>query len=813
MAQQLVGWWLFDANRIEIVHASTGQALRYLGGPQSTAGLSHSGNRIWMRFEYRDQDISFPLLIEWRNVPSDTFGRPLVWRVDYIRSAVLWRDENARQAFPPYGVWRRVDDCLTDALACWPSHPQTGAKPGRIALNGGWLNGSWTDAFYRAIWGSTHLHTTPIAFQKPFIGTLNAESPKAWRMSPPGDAQVALRGLDGADLLAEARAAIAARPCLSADDGSRLLVALPKATNVRWSLKGLTRLLYVDEVVIADVIHVGIWDARPRELPNWSVVLNNDTPVGLIDRSTGVRIDKVESTRMLPGALVVTTQHVPYWLERRLLHACVDAWLSQSDPSWSLAEGMGQPEALFKPAAMASVFWELAGSEQPSRLEALASLDAELGGKPNPLAFMFDEEHDGIVRGSSPLLVVGCWQFEPTTNKLVNTLSGQCLRFRERLNIADTQNQPAARGGRIWLFRYEDGATEYPLVVISNVLGGASGSLRFGWTVDHERSKTLWQLSEGRQDPPPFGLWQRVDACAGDALMCWPEFEETGPRPEHVTSAGGWFNGEWSPAIRLRRAGRPAKVSEADPPLQPFLSEVSAPAHSWRFVHAQKAVANASLAHLQHLERNHLYLPAEAELTGFELNVPHLRRDDDQAVMFPAGLASSVFRGEDYMPNPTFLYADEDLFFSLRGDEFGGWGSLSSSWSFKLASLFRIGLRHLDRFDESRPDDIPTTYFVTTAAARQTPSPELTQRVTVALIEGWLAWTGASMRLLDDAIHLEKLRKSARLPQQMPSLDQSGIDLGRKSQVRVEGLYVGGQFNASASTTAWLEIKSVAGTA
>ncbi len=79
------------------------------------------------------------------------------------------------------------------------------------------------------------------------------------------------------------------------------------------------------------------------------------------------------------------------------------------------------------------------------------------------------------------------------------------------------------------------------------------------------------------------------------------------------------------------------------------------------------------------------------------------------------------------------------------------------------------------------------------------PSPAIIQRVTAAFIDGWLAWAGSSKRLLDDPEHLRELGT------QVPPFERSGIDLGRKSQVRVEGAYVGGRFNTSAATTAWLE--------
>ena len=139
----------------------------------------------------------------------------------------------------------------------------------------------------------------------------------------------------------------------------------------------------------------------------------------------------------------------------------------------------------------------------------------------------------------------------------------------------------------------------------------------------------------------------------------------------------------------------------------------------------------------------------------------------------------------------------------------GGWGP---HWKFELGKPFRIGLRHLDRFDASQPDGVPAAYFwrmktpgdrirFRPEASGAIPSPSVTQRITAALIDGWLAWTGTPKRLLDDPKHLHELGKRA----QVPPLERSGIDLGRKSRVRVEGAYVGGLFNTRAATTASLE--------
>jgi len=79
------------------------------------------------------------------------------------------------------------------------------------------------------------------------------------------------------------------------------------------------------------------------------------------------------------------------------------------------------------------------------------------------------------------------------------------------------------------------------------------------------------------------------------------------------------------------------------------------------------------------------------------------------------------------------------------------------------------------------------------------PSPAVTQQVTAALIDGWLAWTGTPKQLLDNPQHLRELGERA------PPLERSGIGLGRKAEIRVEGAYVGGRFNTRAPTIAWLD--------
>jgi hypothetical protein len=231
---------------------------------------------------------------------------------------------------------------------------------------------------------------------------------------------------------------------------------------------------------------------------------------------------------------------------------------------------------------------------------------------------------------------------------------------------------------------------------------------------------------------------------------------------------------------------------------------LNAPARSWHFVDAPRARCNASLAHVHKVGSGWLYLPASEKLTGFEADIPHLRRDDGKAVMFPAGLASTLHRGEDYDPNAFFLYADEEVFFCFKGSSSAAHHSFGGSWDFEQTRPSRIGLRDKERFDATVADGIPADLFVRGklySVDQLIPSPAMAQKLGGALMDAWMAWGGAPHRLLDDPEQLKRLAATASVP----PLELSGIDLGRKEQVSVEGCYVGGRYNATARSNLWLE--------
>jgi hypothetical protein len=453
--------------------------------------------------------------------------------------------------------------------------------------------------------------------------------------------------------------------------------------------------------------------------------------------------------------------------------------------------------------------WELGGSVMPSRLEAAKSLEP-VNGQSNQLAYMFDQD-DGIIRSATAFETEGYWRFDPLTQSLCNSASSQRVTFQGTVaHDGKTASMPGV--SKIWRFQYEDDDVRYPIVVLSKITS-SDGAIRCDWLIDHDQSLLLWQQLRSNGEVPAFGLWRRVNECVVDALLSWPEIDGTGPKPVNVVSMAGWFNGNWSSQIRRRsQRGYDHGFAKDAAPLPSFLGEVTAQSYRWTFVDSPRAMRGAKLANVQEVGPAQLYLPPNERLTGFEADVPYLIRSDGQAVMFPAGLKSSLHRGEDYMPGAYFCYADAEIFFFMNGGEFRGWQNLPSSWTFSLAHPFQIGLRRLEWFDTSRPGGISADLFVGQqsrfGSVQIIPSPSVWQRVTTALIDGWLVWAASPNRLLDDPSQLEKLRgRDAYLPEH----EKSGIDLGRKAQVRVEGGYLAGRFNTMHSTTAWIAEQPTAG--
>ncbi len=140
----IFGCWTLDPEQPALVNTSTGEQLSFresglIDRPHEALG--------WIRFDYRHSDLRYAVFVKCVMSSNES----LTWTIDHVRSASVWREEtNAADAFPPYGAWRRVDDCVTDALVSWwHSRAAEGPRFKHVTAQGGWLNGQWKPDFAR----------------------------------------------------------------------------------------------------------------------------------------------------------------------------------------------------------------------------------------------------------------------------------------------------------------------------------------------------------------------------------------------------------------------------------------------------------------------------------------------------------------------------------------------------------------------------------------------------------------------------------------------------------------------------------------
>ena len=208
---------------------------------------------------------------------------------------------------------------------------------------------------------------------------------------------------------------------------------------------------------------------------------------------------------------------------------------------------------------------------------------------------------------------------------------------------------------------------------------------------------------------------------------------------------------------------------------------------------AQKVVSCAALAGVRTLRSGRHFLPADAALTGFENAIPHLRRSDGKAVMFPYQIRSSLDKDGYYVARTQFFYADEDVFFRLDGHPSIPRKGSPGTWEFELDELTDLGVRQEPEGGDLPEDLLCSRTVYDWDGPRLQPLPQLAQRLTVALIDGWLSWSGSRLRLLDDPKKLASLA-SEGAPPPVPPLPKSGVDLNARGLVAVNSGYHGGRF-------------------
>src|SRR5262245_31164093 len=115
-----IGWWIYDAETRTLINRVSGQRVRLEHEAEPMAG-----GLARLRFAYEDAEVRYPVLVTARR---ETYGgsgydhrdesrHSLAWSIDHGASAAAWRRLTGTDSeVPPYGLWRRVDATLFDAL-------------------------------------------------------------------------------------------------------------------------------------------------------------------------------------------------------------------------------------------------------------------------------------------------------------------------------------------------------------------------------------------------------------------------------------------------------------------------------------------------------------------------------------------------------------------------------------------------------------------------------------------------------------------------------------------------------------------------
>lgn len=156
------GWYHYGDSPRSIMNFLTGQQLvatreDWLGDTKSYVG------------EYRDAEIQLPVRF---NI-SPHRGRGNLVELDYAQ----FGDSIS------YGLWRRLDDFLTDALLSWPELLVPRCRFSLLAT-GGWWGGAWKPEWKRLFRGEKDIKPGmdgERALAEPCLSPLGRPEPKGWR--------------------------------------------------------------------------------------------------------------------------------------------------------------------------------------------------------------------------------------------------------------------------------------------------------------------------------------------------------------------------------------------------------------------------------------------------------------------------------------------------------------------------------------------------------------------------------------------------------------------------------------------------------
>ncbi len=802
----------FDAAPAPAIHdRGRGQSIRYVSDVRAddSGALPDLPNCRWLLFEYADRQFQCPLFVQQRlRRPHSVTARrrPLVWRMDYGRSARIWfQRTGAQQQHLSYGQWRRVDDFLQVAFGCWPETGETGQAASSVGCQGGWLNGRWSDDFYRVFTplrpdrsgnapGSVDVQNFNDLVMLD-IPPLNMPAPAPFELVHDFDIAEVLTALDVPTV-----GTAPVGPAFRSSDGRRALI--PRRLAAEKGESGLSRwlFLYVDhEILVPEFLVQGPFDMS--SMPYTWRVKTEYPPSGLADFRVRDGVDPRKFPLIKYSTLrgMFQNTEIPPAVDQRLQEAVIDSFsaLGEATEIPILREESGFVEQRALP--------RIARISYPVRIFKKASIDtltmtlfsdleSESGRKASFEASIFDDTPpDFVARRGRAIREVGCWRIDMDAATVLNTLTGQQMKHLGSASehLAGRQTGAMDNPDDWMVFEYSDGGFRYELCVKA-ICEIKNAILAPEWHVDLNVSAALRaKHAASTFDVMSFETWCRIKEFVFDVFTVWPETGRTGCEPAHVRICGGWLHGKWHARLRYQSdlnlwdadAGQPGRQKGISAgwfdavPLEGEGAAADERTHRWTFVQGPETSVETDLQ-LQGILTNETMTPSASALqSGQATKVSYLVRDDGLASTFPAKLDHK--RPHHSGPGFDAAYADEDVVGHISCQ------SGFVRWEFTLGHIYK--LRSRTDGSKSRNDIV------------------LWRRLVQNLSEAYLSWPAEwQPTILEDESRREEVGAQGEQPSPRPS---QSIQVGhfRSDRICIKGSYLAGRFRTIAELRIWLE--------
>lgn len=685
-----LGWWSFDEETETRILKASGCKIRFIGKFSEDAELDivNTENQYWMEFEYSHEEFTFPLLIEWRNVAVGG-ERPIVWRLDYIRSQKYWRKTlKDNQQSLSIEAWHCMDLSVIDALASWPKRDATGIAHQLIVINGGYLNAEWTEKFYRVIEEFTqerrYRAIIKLKKTKPdkVIQSPQWEFREVSKQVPNEALLAALRRISykeyssfrhDAEELAELRTHFATV------DGSRL--AIPLTMNVRdylsqsekkWKREVTTYWVFVTPTYITTVFGIKLpnKDINYKTLQwGWFTTFGK---IGGTVFSDGKRRELKREDYYDPNFFIVREfaqfirEAAHLWRPTELLFPAPGNYMPP------------EKVTIYPPDLYKSKSYHLAGTSKTYSVTQYVELEdwpdqfTANQTNPHPAVKFFNETPNAA---DTELQIDGDYgaSYKNSERAIINNETGQSLSFDCFISKSDEVSSSSID---VMKFTYRDEDMQYPLIIKRQYTIDDkyfNHDLQYKppfWIIDHNASAEMWcvQQKSVERKHPEYGRWKRVHDFAFDAVLLWPDIRETGPTPNGVSIAiGGWFKEGWLPEVVRSKQRSESKYNQRLQGGNPKICALDElPCLSWKSVIRENRKINPDTFNLDVTK-----FPKNTQVIEIIKNLlrdqAYHFRNDSKATLFVCRYDKDYHRGEDLYYVPVFQYCDEDIWVQFKG--------------------------------------------------------------------------------------------------------------------------------------------------